>query len=86
MTRLKMIDLAEQLLKQAEAKKIAWAKAIGRDVYLLRLPDMSLTITRVSLLPGPPPPLPGLPALPDLRGIATLGYKLELFEGNPLSE
>ena len=41
---------------------------------------MSLSISRLSWLPGPPPKSPRFPEFPDLRKVSTYGYRLDLFE------
>ena len=81
MPGLHMIEVAEQLLEKVRREKVTWVKATDNDAYYVRLPDgMSLAISRLSWLPGPPPKPPGLPMLPDLRKVSTYGYRLELFE------
>ncbi len=81
MAGLRMIEVAEQLLEKARREKVAWVKATYNDAYYVVLPDgMSLAITRLSWLSGPPPKPPGLPELPDLRKATTYGYRLDLFE------
>lgn len=81
MAGLHMKDVAEQLLEKARLAKFDWVKATNNDVYYVLLPDgMSLAISRLSWLPGPPPIPDGLPELPDLRRVSTYGYKLELFD------
>ncbi|MCH7735713.1 MAG: hypothetical protein IH961_10935 [Chloroflexi bacterium] len=76
-----MIEVAEQLLEKARRGDLAWAGPTNKDAYYLRLPDgMSLAISPMSWLPGPPVTPPGLPELPDLRRVSIYGYRLELFE------
>ena len=82
MAKMRMIEVAEQLLGRVKAGTVAWKKDFGNQRYLLGFPDMALAISRLSWLPGPPPPPPGLPALPDLRSLGTYGYKLELLDEN----
>ena len=74
-------EVADQLLEKARRAELAWVGPTDHDAYYVPLPDgMSLCISRLSWLPGPPPALPGLPDLPDLRRVTTYGYKLELFD------
>lgn len=80
MSALRMKDVAEQLLEKVRRAKLPWVKATNNDIYYVPLPDgMSLSISRLSWLPGPPP---GIPELPDLRKVSTYGYRLELFDEN----
>lgn len=76
----RMIELAEKLLERAQEGNVAWSKALGKDSYMVRFPDMAVAIARLSWLPGPPSPPPGLPSLPDLRRVTTYGFRLELFD------
>lgn len=78
MSGLRMRDVAEQLLEKVRRAKLPWIKATNNAAYYVPLPDgMSLNISRLSWLPGPPP---GIPELPDLRRVSTYGYRLELFD------
>lgn len=82
MAKMRMIEVAEQLLDRAKAGTVAWQREFGNQRYLLGFPDMAIAISRLSWLPGPPLPPPGLPTLPDLRSLGTYGYKLELLDEN----
>ena len=76
-----MIAVAEQFLEKARHGNLAWVGPTNNDAYFVGLPDgMSLTISPMSWLPGPPLTPPGLPELPDLRRVSTYGYRLELFD------
>ncbi len=76
-----MIEVAEQLLEKLQREKVDWAPATNNDVYYTKLTDgMSLSITRLSWLPGPPSKTPILAELPDLRKVSTYGYRLDLYE------
>jgi hypothetical protein len=80
-----MFEVAEQLLKRAKEGKLIWDKGLRGDAFMVRLPDSTLVISRLSWLPGPPPKPPGLPKLPelpDLRKVSTYGFRLELFDEN----
>jgi len=81
MAGLHMIEVAEQLFEKARRGEVDWVGPSDNDAYYVRLPDgMSLAISRLSWLPGPPPTPPGIRQLPDLRRVSTYGYRLELFE------
>jgi len=81
MAGLHMKEVAEQLFETARRAELAWVGPSEHDAYYVLLPDgMSLGISRMSWLPGPPPTPQGLPDLPDLRRVSTYGYRLELFE------
>ena len=80
MATSRIVEVADQLLQRAKAGKVPWQKADGKDTYLVSFPEISLGISRLSWLPGPPPAPPGLPSLPDLRSISAYGYRLELFD------
>jgi hypothetical protein len=79
-----MTELAERLLQKAKSGNLPWQKAQGKDAYLVSFPEVTITISRLSWLPSPPPAPPGLPPLPDLRKISTFGYRLELFESGAM--
>jgi len=82
MAKMRMIEVAEQLLKRAKAGTVGWKKDFGDQRYLLVFPDMAFAISRLSWLPRPPLPPPGFPTPPVLRGLGTYGYKLELLDQN----
>jgi hypothetical protein len=79
MANLKMLQVAEQLLQQSRAGKVAWAPAETREnAYQVAFPDTTLVISRWSPLRDSP--WATVRDLSNCLGVDVASYRLELLD------
>jgi hypothetical protein len=81
MVKSKMVQIAEQLLQQSRAGKLAWEPAEGRgNAFKVSFPDTTLVVSRCSPLRDSP--WATVRDLSHSLGIDVASYRLELLDAD----